>query len=103
MPTAIRQSTNDRPLSLLWRIVSSQRIAPLMLSARPGAEMSSSRQARRISTFCAMPSAAKRASQVGVLSSIASRPLPLPTKLLAHAASACEFMPNDRPNWTRSS
>jgi hypothetical protein len=51
-------------------------MAPLTLSARPGVVMMSSRHARRAASVCAMPSAAKRSSQVGVLSSIAIRPLP---------------------------
>src|SRR3954471_11387144 len=46
-----------------------------MDSPRPGALTIRSRYARRISAVCGMPSAAKRLSQVGLLSSIASSPL----------------------------
>src|ERR1700712_4459095 len=63
-----------------------------MDSASPGAVTIMSRYARRISGVCGMPSAAKRLSAVGLLSSIASRPLPSAVSAAAVAFKVSSFM-----------
>ena len=57
-------------------MVSSYKMAPLMNSPNPGVVKINSRQARRASTVCGIPNLAKRLLQVGLLSSMARRPLP---------------------------
>src|SRR5665213_1169484 len=63
-----------------------------MLSPRPGAVTINSLYARRESTVCGMSSFAKRLLQVGLLSSIASKPLSSATSLLAVSINSCVFM-----------
>src|SRR5690349_16782942 len=63
-----------------------------MARPRPGVVTIMSRYARRIASVCAMPSLAKRLSQVGVLSSIASRPRSPATSAWAVSMSWVRFM-----------
>ncbi len=73
-------------------MVSSNKMAPLMLSPSPGAVTISSRQSRRAASVCGMPSVAKRLLQVALLSSIASKPLSPATSARAVSISVCAVM-----------
>ncbi len=75
MPCSCRQSRNGRPFFVFWCSVSSNRMAPLMAWPKPGVVTINSRQERRASSVWGMPRAANRLWQVGMLSSMASRPL----------------------------
>src|SRR5664279_416045 len=63
-----------------------------MHSPRLGVVTINSRYARRASTVCGMPSFANRLLQVGLLSSIASKPLSLATSALAVSVKFCKFI-----------
>src|SRR5690242_6633841 len=63
-----------------------------MLSPSPGVVTINSRYARRASSVCGIPNLANRLLQVGLLSSIASRPLSPATSALAVSISSCSFI-----------
>src|ERR1039458_720933 len=63
-----------------------------MHSPRPDVVTINSRQARRASSVWGIPSLANRLLQVGLLSSIASRPLSSVTRVLAVSISSCAFI-----------
>src|SRR5664279_1359991 len=63
-----------------------------MLSQRSGVVTMSSRYARRASPVWGIPNAANRLLQVGLLSSIASRPLSSATSACAVLTSFCTFI-----------
>src|SRR5271157_3250732 len=63
-----------------------------MDSPRPGVVTINSRQARRASTVWGIPNLANRLLQVGLLSSIASRPLSPATSAFAVSISFCAFI-----------
>ena len=75
IPRRARNFGIETPL-ISWRMVSSNRITPLMDRFRPGAVNSSSRSARRVSPVEGRSISRKRFSMVGKLSSAARRPLP---------------------------
>src|ERR1017187_4336088 len=70
-------------------------MAPLMDSPRPGVVTINSRYARRASSVWGIPKLPNPLLQVGVLSSIASRPLPAPSSALAVSISTCVFICDD--------
>src|ERR1017187_1672552 len=63
------------PSLLFWRMVSSYNMVPLIHSPKPRVVTSNSRQSRREASGCGMANFANRLLQVGLLSSIASKPL----------------------------
>src|SRR5678815_6165655 len=63
-----------------------------MDSPRPAVVTINSRQARRASSVWGIPNLANRSLQVGLLSSIASRPLSPATVVLAISTSSCDFI-----------
>ena len=75
-PCFASTSAMGLPSVVCWRIVSSNRIAPLMHSPSPGVVKSISRYARRFSSVETMFRALNRSSIVGILSSAARMPLP---------------------------
>jgi hypothetical protein len=76
MPRPARSSGIATPWEVFCRIVSSNRITPLIASASPGVVKRVSRYARRFGSVFGMPSSLKRLSMVGKLSSAARMPLP---------------------------
>ena len=83
MPWLLSASGNGMPAAVFWRIVSSNKIAPLIKSPSPGVVKSISRYARRFSSVAGMPVLLNRFSMVGRLSSAARIPLPGATSALA--------------------
>src|SRR5690606_8659366 len=73
-------------------MVSSCRIAPLMYSPMPGVVSSSSRQARRLPSLLATPTAPKRLPMVPGDSSMAMMPLPAATRACAVVARSSMLM-----------
>src|SRR5690349_1799139 len=74
---------NGVPSAADWRIVSSNRITPLMYSSTPSVANSSSRYARRLSSVDSMSIESKRFLIVPSLSSAARIPLPSATSARA--------------------
>src|SRR4051812_11976140 len=89
MPFFCRSSTNDVPSAAFWRIVSSNRITPLMYLPRSFVVNSMSRYARRFSSTLSTLMLLKRFSIVPVLSSAARMPLPEATIACAVAMRSC--------------
>ena len=79
---------NGVPSALDWRIVSSNRITPLMNSSTPSVVNSSSRYARRVSSVDSTPIESKRFLIVPSLSSAARMPLPSATSARAVVSSS---------------
>ena len=102
MPACPSACAKGTPAFVVCRIVSSNRIAPPMLSPSPGAVTIMSRYCRCISAVCGMPSGANRLLQVDVLSSIASRPRPSARSARAVSVSRCAFMSSRRWRGRRS-
>src|SRR5450755_1530534 len=67
-------------------------MAPLMYAPSPGVVTINSRYARRLSTVCGIPRSANRLLQVGLLSSMASRPLSFMNRAIAVFFSCCVFI-----------
>ena len=91
-PCDCKTSTMRRPSDVSWRIVSSKRITPLIVSPRPSVVKSSSRQARRLSSVASTSILSSRRAIVGWLSSAARMPLPCATRAFALVSSSCTFM-----------
>ncbi len=69
MPWPLSTSTNWVPSAARWKRVSSKRMDPEMYWPSPGAEYSSSRHARRLSSVFSTPTVARRLPVVALDSS----------------------------------
>src|SRR3954470_2639184 len=87
-PFWVSSSGNGVPSSACWRIVSSNRITPLMKSSAPGVVNRRSRYARRFSSVDSTPIESKRFLIVLSLSSAARIPLPGATRARAMSLSS---------------
>src|SRR5919106_1479388 len=87
---------NGTPSLVDWRMVSSNRITPLMNSSTPSVVKRRSRYARRFSSVDSTPILSKRFLIVPVLSSAARMPLPGATIARAVLLSSDRFMPVSR-------